>query len=244
MRHAFRTNAFFRQIKSSYEILSNARHTKFDALLSLVTDNYIEYVIDIGANVGQFALDLRRAGYRGEIVSFEPVTKAFEALRKNARGKKGWKVFNLAIGSQVGEELIQISNNDSLSSSFRNMSSLHLQNFPNSYFNGEEIVSVSTLDYQLNILKISPAKCLLKVDVQGFEREVLLGGVNSIPKIPFCIIEGSLNPLYEGEFDLRELLNCLQQLNHHIIEIFPGVRARNSRLLQVDIISTSSENVK
>lgn len=91
-------------------------------------------------------------------------------------------------------------------------------------------------------MKISPTKCLLKIDVQGFEREVLAGGINSIPLIPVCYIEGSLSPLYDGEYDLRELLNSLHDLGHNIFELFPGVRAKNGKLLQVDIISTSLES--
>ena len=210
--------------------------------MKLISENGIEFVIDIGANVGQFALDLRRAGYLGEILSFEPVSNTFVILRRNSMCEKRWQVFDLAIGSRIGKEYIKISNNDSLSSSFRDMNNLHLNNFPKSYFSSEEVVSVSTLDKQLNIMKISPTKCLLKIDVQGFEREVLAGGINSIPLIPVCYIEGSLSPLYDGEYDLRELLNSLHDLGHNIFELFPGVRAKNGKLLQVDIISTSLES--
>lgn len=210
--------------------------------MKLISENDIEFVIDIGANVGQFALDLRRAGYLGEILSFEPVSNTFVILRRNSMREKRWQVFDLAIGSRVGKESIKISNNDSLSSSFRDMNNLHLNNFPKSYFSSEEVVSVSTLDKQLNIMKISPTKCLLKIDVQGFEREVLAGGINSIPLIPVCYLEGSLSPLYDGEYDLRELLNSLHDLGHNVFELFPGVRAKNGKLLQVDIISTSLES--
>lgn len=242
MKNFFRTNAYLRRIKLFYEFLASARQNKFVALLELISQNEIEYVIDLGANVGQFALDLRRAGYLGKILSFEPVNNTFAILKQNAKREKRWEVFNLAIGSHVGKETIKISNNDSLSSSFKNMNDLHLTNFPKSYFVSEEIVSVSTLDEQFKIMKIPPKKCLLKIDVQGFEREVLAGGTNSIPSIPLCYIEGSLSPLYDDEYDLRELLNDLHELGHHIYELFPGVRAKNGKLLQVDIISTYSES--
>jgi FkbM family methyltransferase len=242
MKQSFRTNAYLRKIKAFNEFLDNARRSKFKALMKLISENEIEVVIDIGANVGQFALDLRRAGYLGDIISFEPVSKTFVTLSRNSAREKRWRVFDLAIGSRVSKEFINISNNDSLSSSFRDMNKLHLSNFPKSYFSSEELVSVSTLDRQLNILKISPAKCLLKIDVQGFERDVLAGGINSIPLIPVCFIEGSLSPLYDGEYDLRELLNKLHDLGHNLFELFPGVRAKNGKLLQVDIISTNLES--
>lgn len=239
MKHFFRTNAYLRKFKVYYEFFASASHTKFAVLMKLISDNDIQIVIDIGANVGQFALDLRRAGYMGEILSFEPVSNTFAILRRNSIRDKNWRVFDLAIGALVGEETIRISNNDSLSSSFKNMNTLHLSNFPKSYFSSEEVVSVSTLDRQLDALKISPSTCLLKIDVQGFEREVLVGGIKSIPLIPFCYIESSLSPLYDGELDLRELLNSLYGLGHNIYELFPGVRAKNGKLLQIDIISTS-----
>lgn len=97
--------------------------------MKLISENGIEFVIDIGANVGQFALDLRRAGYLGEILSFEPVSNTFVILRRNSMCEKRWQVFDLAIGSRIGKESIKISNNDSLSSSFRDMNNLHLNNF-------------------------------------------------------------------------------------------------------------------
>src|SRR5207247_2055417 len=63
-------------------------------------DTYgIDTVMDVGANAGQFARKLRSAiGYTGRILSFEPVTSAFDLLRLNAKGDPKWEVFKFALG--------------------------------------------------------------------------------------------------------------------------------------------------
>src|SRR6516162_3730174 len=68
----------------------------------------IDLVIDVGANVGQFALALRYIGYRGEILSFEPIPDAYAALARRMRGDERWHGRPIAIGDRVGEDTFNI----------------------------------------------------------------------------------------------------------------------------------------
>jgi FkbM family methyltransferase len=200
----------------------------------------IETVIDVGANIGQFGIDIRRSGFKGRIVSFEPVSKTFQQLKKTAGRHTPWNVFQLALGAKVGKEQINISGNSGLSTSFLHMNKLHLDNFPSSRTIGTESVEVSTLDIQIDRLKLEPKTCLLKIDVQGFEANVISGAKLCLSDIPYCYLEVSLTPLYSGESSMLEILNLLADAGHQVLDVFRGVESRNGELLQLDILTRQS----
>src|SRR3981189_2428597 len=59
----------------------------------------IDTVLDIGANSGHFARELREdIGYTHRILSFEPLSQVFKLLSENAKDDAAWDVFNYAIG--------------------------------------------------------------------------------------------------------------------------------------------------
>ena len=197
----------------------------------------ISYTIDIGANVGQFGIDIRRHGFSGQIISFEPVKESFKILSSTINKHEPWNAFNLGLGATESEQYINISGNDGLSSSLLAIGKVHLNNFPKSVTVSSQKVSVSTLDNQLEVLGIDPGKILLKLDVQGFEAEVLKGAEKSLSKIPLCYLEVSIVPLYEGEVTLLPILNLLSESGHEVIDVFRGIKTKKGQLLQVDILT-------
>ena len=105
----------------------------------------IDCVIDIGANDGQFGKNLRKIGYKGQIISFEPIVSAYIDLEDTSKKDKKWKVFNFALGENIEETEINISQN-SLSSSILDMKKEHLNSAPTSRYVKREKISVKTLD--------------------------------------------------------------------------------------------------
>ena len=237
MNSRLRNNRILRQVKEDLDFFKLLRQSRSKSLINLIREFEIEYVFDIGANIGQFSLGLLRSGYEGTIFSFEPVTKVFDTLSQNASKHLRWSAFKQGMGARSETRIISISNNNGLSSSFRKMQALHLNNFPESFFSSQEEVSLTTFDDQIKSIGISPQKCLIKIDVQGFENEVLAGAENSLPLVPVCYLESSLFPLYEGESDFRDLINLLHSHNHQLFDIFPAIRGKKGQLLQVDFIT-------
>ncbi len=199
----------------------------------------IDTVLDVGANVGQFGVDLRRNGYQGKIFSFEPVHSNFNVLLSTSRNDDNWEVFHKALGERNEILKINVSGNDGLSSSILPMGKTHQEVFPQSRYEYSEEVTIETLLEQFSTLGIDPKTTLLKMDVQGFERKVLLGGIEIIPEIPLCYFEASLSPLYEGEASFLELLKLLDSLGHHVADLFRGALDQRGQLLQVDVLSSS-----
>ncbi|MDZ7612459.1 MAG: FkbM family methyltransferase [Flavobacteriaceae bacterium] len=64
----------------------------------------VSKIIDVGANIGQYAMLTRKLGFKGEIISFEPGLSEFNKLLKNSEKDKNWKIYNLALGSREEKE--------------------------------------------------------------------------------------------------------------------------------------------
>ena len=85
---------------------------------ALIRERGVDLVLDVGANDGPFARQLREAGYRGRIVSFEPQAAAYAALRGAAAADPLWECRNVAVGADEGEVVLNIAANSSSSSLF------------------------------------------------------------------------------------------------------------------------------
>ena len=77
----------------------------------LLREEGITLVLDVGANSGQWAMELRRGGYQGRIVSFEPGSDAFAALERAAEGDRLWECRQLALGSHSGTATLNLAAN-------------------------------------------------------------------------------------------------------------------------------------
>src|SRR4029078_661568 len=91
----------------------------------------VDLVIDVGANAGQCARDVRSLVYRGRIHSFEPLPAAFAELQGFAAGDPLWEASNVGVGRKAGKLEINIAKN-SVFSSFRALSELAGRFDPNS----------------------------------------------------------------------------------------------------------------
>jgi len=170
----------------------------------------IDLVIDVGANAGIYAQGLRGAGYRGRIVSFEPLSGAFAELEQASREDRLWECRQLALGRSDEESEIHVSEN-SYSSSLLEMKRRHLESAPESRYVGTERIQVRTLDSEWDSLRAREAPVCLKLDVQGYEMAVLDGAAASLPRVACVQSELSLVPLYEGAPSYREMIDRLAE---------------------------------
>src|SRR5215211_9111177 len=69
----------------------------------------INCVLDVGAHEGEFGRMLRRMGYRGEIISFEPMAVSFDRLKHSCRKDASWQAHRLALGDEAGQLALHIS---------------------------------------------------------------------------------------------------------------------------------------
>jgi FkbM family methyltransferase len=198
--------------------------------------NYkIDTVLDIGANSGQFATELRQdLGYSDRIVSFEPLGGAFKLLRAHAKSDPRWEIFNFAIGDVEEKREINVSGN-SLSSSFLDILPSHLTAAPESKYIGKEIIEVRTLDSIFERVCENARSIYMKIDTQGFESRVLKGAAKSLPKIDTIQMEMSLIPLYGAELLFDEMCVLMREKGYTLVAIENGFSSPDTaQLLQID----------
>jgi len=195
----------------------------------------INVVFDIGANTGQFAYDLREYGYKGKIVSFEPLEQAYQGLLSKAKGDKNWIVHpRCAIGASSGEIEINVAAN-SASSSILPMLSTHEEAAPHTKYTHKERVLMIDLDSVLEQYASQDDILFIKIDTQGYEWAVLDGAEQTLKQSKGVLLELSLTPLYEGQKLWQELVNRLKVFNYSIFAIQPGFTDNNTgQTYQVD----------
>lgn len=197
----------------------------------------ITLVLDVGANTGQFAFGLRRRGFGGDIVSFEPLSRAHEVLERAAKHDGRWHVHpRIAIGDADGEVQLNIARN-SVSSSVLPMLGRHLSAAANSVYVGHELVPVARLDALASGYAPSGTRFFVKIDTQGYEWQVLDGAPETLRRARGVLCELSLVPLYEGQRLWREVVDRLEAEGFVLWAIQNGFTDPNDgRSLQVDAI--------
>lgn len=202
--------------------------------LDLMHVNQINLVFDVGANVGQYAHRIRTLGYRGDIVSFEPMADVYAQLRARAAADPHWHTVHTGIGDYDGTAVINISTN-SYSSSILDMLPLHIDSAPEAVYVRQEPICVQRLDSLIDQFYRSGKNLYVKIDTQGFERQVFEGSRRALDKIQGFQIELSLQPLYEGETLMQEMLNLLRAEGYTLKLIEGGHRNyETGELLQVE----------
>ena len=195
----------------------------------------IDLVIDIGANNGQFAKELRAGGYSGRIVSFEPLTTAHRRLLQASKNDSAWQVHSrCALGDHLGEIELNISGN-SVSSSILPMLTAHSDAAPASTYLGSETAPLTTVDHAVLPYFEGAKAPFLKIDTQGYEWYVLDGALATLPKVRGIQVELSLVPLYEGQRLWRECIERLEAAGFVLWALQPVfIDPANGRTLQWD----------
>lgn len=196
----------------------------------------VTLVIDVGANAGQYARELRNEGFRGRILSVEPVSDTYSVLLRRCNKDPLWDCVNIALGSDEGTCTMNVSKNR-VSSSVLPMSALHVEASPSSEYQSSERVRMRTLDDLVSQKQLVDEVIAVKLDVQGYEQQVLVGGQQVLAVASFVEMEISMTELYEGQAGLREMLEYMNAHGFHAIAVQPGFRHPGTdETLQVDVL--------
>lgn len=165
-------------------------------------------VIDVGANVGQFAVASAKLFTGARVHSFEPVPGCVAELRKNVARLEGIRVYPLALGEAVGEARLRV-NSYTHASSFLRTTRKHRETFPEVRESREVAVEVSTLDRVFAGVEL-PGPVLLKLDVQGCEAQVIRGGAETLKRVDYVVLEASFRRMYEGEPLFADMMRLME----------------------------------
>ncbi|MCP4668937.1 MAG: FkbM family methyltransferase [Deltaproteobacteria bacterium] len=198
---------FDKGISKDLYIYGKREHLSTDLIISKGLINKGDIVLDLGANIGYYALlESKLVGKTGLIYAVEPSPKTFQILKENVHlnGISTIKLFNLAMGDFVGKAQMHISKHLNLS----RMS--HSQLDEN---NGKTIsVDMCTVD---EFFKDRTYPDLIRMDVEGYEIQIFRGMREIMAKrSPDIFIE--LHPTLMSIDDSRELFEILETNNYEV----------------------------
>jgi FkbM family methyltransferase len=211
-------------------------------VMDFVADREINVILDVGANVGQFGEMMRVKGYRGKIVSFEPISAVYQALAAKAIADGAWETNNFALGAKTEHATINVA----ASSVFSSM--LESRDAAASFDETAAVTRTETIEVRKldDLLPIMTGNILLKIDTQGFERQVLEGARQVLPMVKGVLMELPIIHLYEGVWRFHEAVAFMEDLgfvpaqvqpvNYHsadevsLVEVDCLFRPRDSRL--------------
>jgi FkbM family methyltransferase len=200
--------------KKGYDII---RHRELPEWLNL---HKVDMVLDIGANDGRYATEIRDAGWHGQIVSFEPQPAAFRRLEQRMKGDSEWRGMQIGLGSQDTILTLNAYGLDVLSSFLKKKTA------------DQEVRQIEVpvkrpadiLDDVLN----GRNKPFVKIDTQGFEMEIIRGFGPRIKEVVGWQLELSVEPLYEGQPMMEEVIAKMREAGFSLWRILPGLRDPNT----------------
>jgi FkbM family methyltransferase len=197
----------------------------------------IKSILDIGANAGQFALEINKFLPDAMIYSFEPLRNEYNKLIKNTIKIKKFKSFNIALGDTNGKTIIY-SHNFSPASSLLKISDISMAAYPYIGKSNKEVIEIQKLDdFILHSSNYLEPEILIKIDVQGYEDRVIRGGENIFKLAKVIISEISFHELYEGQQCFDGVYNQLINLGFSLKGIVgPGLNPNTGLPLYADAI--------
>jgi FkbM family methyltransferase len=165
-------------------------------------------ILDIGANTGQFAATLRASFPSADIHSFEPLETSYRVMSRATSGDSKLKVYRTALGDREGT-IEMFAHNFTPSSSVLRMTQLHKEAFGGTSACSVQTVPLTTLDKWAEDHPVSEPM-LIKIDVQGYERQVIRGGAKTVRLAAVLVVEVAFTALYEGQCLFPEVYDDLR----------------------------------
>ncbi len=212
-------------IEKIFKPLSALHHRRISRYLNKLD---IEKIIDIGAHKGEFLENMLKIEKVNSFYAFEPQKNIFNELREKFSKNEKITLFNCAMDKEITNKKLRI-NKLSMTSSLAEINEksiyLKIKNFllfSKSNFESEYRIQTNTVDKIFE--NISLQKTLLKIDVEGFEKNVIEGSQIKLKEIPFVLLENQFGNHYKNN-NFEDIIKLLSKKNFEICKkfIFPSL---------------------
>jgi FkbM family methyltransferase len=163
----------------------------------------ISGVLHIGAHFGE-EYKLYKTLNINKLLFFEPVKHNFNELIRNVPEHL---CINVALGNYSGIATMHVETANLGQSSSILEPDIHLKQYPHIQFPDKEEVQIATLD-SFDTSGFN----MINMDVQGYELEVLKGGINTLKNIDYIICEVNIDSLYKNCAQMTDIDNFLYPL--------------------------------
>lgn len=176
----------------------------------------VDIVLDIGANDGRYAREIREAGWQGQIASFEPQPAAFQRLKAAFGNDPQWTGHPIGLGSEDAVMSMHVHEMDVLSSFLNKLETLEgTKNIE---------VPVKRADHILNEVLKGHKRPFVKMDTQGFEMEIIKGFGERTKDVIGWQLEMCVEPLYQNQPRMEEIIARMASLGFSLWRVLPGFR--------------------
>ncbi len=193
-----------------------------------------KHIVDIGANKGQFALVARRCFPRARIDTFEPLAEPADRFTKIFADDINTKLHRCAIGAKQATMTIHISERDD-SSSLLPIGPIQSELFPHTGEREVRETQVFPLHEAIDAASLS-SPALLKIDVQGFELEVLKGCNAMLNRFSYVYVECSFVELYIGQAMAHEVIDYLHDHEFTLAGAYNMIYDKQGIAIQADFL--------
>jgi len=191
-------------------------------------------VVDIGANRGQFALVARHRHPTAYIEAFEPLPAPARVFRKVFAGDPDVRLHEVAIGPRREHVTIHLSGRDD-SSSLLPITQAQSTMFAGTAETGVATVEAGPLHEFMDPGRIS-GPALLKIDVQGFELQTLIGCEPLLDRFSWVYVESSFVELYEGQTYADEVIAWLRERRFRLHGVYNMLYGPAGQAVQADFL--------
>lgn len=202
--------------------------------------NYsIRTILDIGALRGELAASELRPNFPEAIIHcFEPSPLAFAELASVASGSDNRIIaHNFGLGNESGALNFHANVDFLAASSFLEQTDKTVENFPETAKIKDLTVEIQRLDDVISqIMPPVVDDLLIKIDTQGYDYQVLLGGHETLARARACIVEVNMVNLYKGAPTFHDIYLLMLNAGLRFAGVFDQRFAKNSELLYLDAI--------
>lgn len=196
----------------------------------------IQTIIDVGANTGQFARHIIQFFPQARLFCFEPLAEPFAELQRWAKTQAGQvRAFNVALGAEDGEAQMFRHTEHSASSSLLTTTDVCNQLYPQTRAQDTVPVNLTTLDAALGEQSLPP-ELLIKLDTQGYERQVIAGATETFRQAHACIVEANLYKLYDQQPSFIELAVLLNDFGFRYAGNLEQTYSASGEVVYVDAV--------
>jgi FkbM family methyltransferase len=193
------------------------------------------WIIDVGANHGDFAQAASAVFPDAKVLLIEPLPSLQSELKDRSTSHGGrWFLENCAAGQYAGTDKLEIDPRDDSIGSLAGFSEEYCRANPSATVGGTVICNVKPLDQILAEREIKSVD-LIKIDVEGFEFEVLQGLEKSLSAVQSIIVEVSLaRQAIEGMDPLASMIRRLTESGFAIVAVKPSLYASGNEWQPVE----------
>jgi FkbM family methyltransferase len=191
-------------------------------------------IVDVGANRGQFALFALHRFPTASLICFEPIPAARAKLAAVIGQNGRVRIHECAVGAEVGRVSLNIARSDDSSSLLR-PTALQQRTFRNTETVSSTEVDVVTLDEIIDFEQLT-LPFLLKIDVQGFELEVIKGAEQFLRHDGDVLVEASFVELYGGQALVDEVVAAMLRFEYRLRGILSITEGPDGMPLQGDLL--------